>query len=264
MPVKRVGACANPARRAAVPTGRAAAFTLVELLVVIGIISVLIAMLLPALNRARAQATQIECLSNLRQLGMATQLYAHDYRGAVPTSRIISNNNATWWWVQLTPYLSTGKPPAEWNTFATADEWANYNAIWSKLACPAADEATTVHSHWQIKETYGQYQAAYNGIGGDGLAYRKGYGLSSYDSPSLVSRRYTDIRLAPSAVMYMDVRNTSYIVPESYDRMTAAQRLTNLPVRHPGGYAAVFCDGHAGMISVKDVADPTSSIWKLR
>ena len=63
---------------------RLTAFTLVELLVVIGIIAVLIAMLLPALNRAREQARAAKCLSNLRQLTIATLSYCNNSKGMFP------------------------------------------------------------------------------------------------------------------------------------------------------------------------------------
>ena len=65
-------------------TSQRVGFTLVELLVVVGIIALLISFLLPALNRARRQAVKTQCMSNLRSFGLGYMNYATEFKGIVP------------------------------------------------------------------------------------------------------------------------------------------------------------------------------------
>jgi prepilin-type N-terminal cleavage/methylation domain-containing protein/prepilin-type processing-associated H-X9-DG protein len=73
-----------PRTRPTRPRAARAGFTLVELLVVIGIIALLISVLLPTLSRARDHANQIKCMADLRQIGTALVMYVGDHRGTLP------------------------------------------------------------------------------------------------------------------------------------------------------------------------------------
>ena len=118
------------------------AFTLIELLVVVAIIAILAAMLMPALNRARQQAKSTACITGLKQIGLAWQMYVNDYDQFTLWHNTEGNSQpqGCWdyfWYELLTPYTegtevfqcpaygkvakhrSTGLTQAKGDTYAT-------------------------------------------------------------------------------------------------------------------------------------------------
>ena len=103
-------------------------FTLVELLVVIAIIALLLSMMVPALNKARAQAKSAVCRSNQKQLGVATEIYAMENQDYMPLALDVHqgstlNNN---WMPLISRYLGDGKAK---NGF-----WEQKAKVWN---CPS-------------------------------------------------------------------------------------------------------------------------------
>jgi prepilin-type N-terminal cleavage/methylation domain-containing protein len=117
------------------------AFTLVELLVVIGIIAVLIAILLPALQRAQAQARMVSCLSQQRQLTLALIMYTGDNKGYFPGGeRATGAFWAHWDPTEWNPYSVNKNPnhpaPKFLSKYVTGSEQIAF--------CPAVDRETLV------------------------------------------------------------------------------------------------------------------------
>lgn len=89
-----------------------AGFTLIEMLVVIAIISILISLLMPAVQSAREAANRTQCANNLKQIGLALHLY-HDQYHKLPPSRKAMAESPTWAWLIL-PYLEQENLYRQW------------------------------------------------------------------------------------------------------------------------------------------------------
>jgi prepilin-type N-terminal cleavage/methylation domain-containing protein/prepilin-type processing-associated H-X9-DG protein len=109
--------------------GRRAAFTLVELLVVIGIIAILVGVLLPALTKARQAAMEVQSASNLRQFGFGFQIYADANQGFLPEDGPDGSNNGSQLIGRLTPNSASFDSNGQYVPTGIDDPCLWYNAI---------------------------------------------------------------------------------------------------------------------------------------
>jgi prepilin-type N-terminal cleavage/methylation domain-containing protein/prepilin-type processing-associated H-X9-DG protein len=230
----------------AAPLSSPAGFTLVELLVVIGIIGVLIALLLPALNRAREQAKGVKCLSNLRQLAQAAVMYAGQSRGVFPISR--NSITEEWDFTQTSP-----------TTIAPGILWQGQTNL-AVEQCPSYEAPSTTKSD---PFTGYNYNTSYIG-GGVGEVTPLG---NPHVRPAKLGtiRRSTEIALFGDG-QYTSGTNKYMRAPvrmagtDIGDGASLATRVAGTQgFRHLGRTNVCYCDGHAESVSTAYTATGTNT-----
>jgi prepilin-type N-terminal cleavage/methylation domain-containing protein/prepilin-type processing-associated H-X9-DG protein len=147
--------------------GRRRGFTLVELLVVIGIIALLISILLPALNKARADAYRVRCLNQQRQLVLAWIMYNTSSKGKLPSSNTPqyppSDNKGVWYWAMggntldslaygvLWPYLK------DYDVYKCPNDRIMYTHTYSMNGYLAGEPGYRIFNQGQIKRNYATF-----------------------------------------------------------------------------------------------------------
>ena len=243
---------------------RSRAFTLIELLVVVAILSLLLAILLPSLKAAREQAKQTLCLTNLKSMGDATQLYAQQNRDTL----VRAESERMHFVASLLPGL--GQPENVerlWNRDTGAPDSDALLDVCQKtrvLQCP-----TFPKPEQALDYVVSAFQLPFNKTASDTISSTTGTGPQSTFTrkASYFYKVEKILPRSPADFIYITEAHQNHPVPGKSDwaELTdlflpdhvpfgGAPRVAN-DERHPGGIGSLFFDGHSRVYSPRRI-DP--------
>ncbi len=224
------------------------AFTLIELLVVIAIIAILASMLLPALAKAKAKGKAVQCLNNLKQMGLAMVMYADEYDGYIP------RGNGYPWFLVYMPYMPEGGTDDDFRHVRIYRCAAYPNTDWKRRQI-----ITYVINAWK-------FSSPTDRVGSEQIGPSK---ITAFQVPS-ETIHLTDNENGPwrpvvtgyqDAITDLnDVWSPGHL---PFNQNSTARRLNPerrvAANRHNEGVNAAFLDGHAGYLKARAVV---TDLWR--
>jgi prepilin-type processing-associated H-X9-DG protein/prepilin-type N-terminal cleavage/methylation domain-containing protein len=232
-------------------TTKRTAFTLVELLVVIGIIALLISILMPALSKARRQATSIQCQSNLRQIAIGAFMYIQDNQNKMIPYSLVIAGTTTYWPALEAHYLPNQKcwvcpnfvisDYVPLSTVNASDYGINLDNVASSIAGTPPPKAL---SHFK------------------GSSKVMFFADTQYSVP--LASTYKCSSFTAAFLRTYDVMNQAAIKPATLaskylSSLTGGINNVGTPgsggidIRHSGFANIVYLDGHTGQVSLNDI-----------
>ncbi len=230
------------------------AFTLIELLVVIAILSILMALLLPAIQTAKDKAREGRCKSNMKQIVNAMMLFATEHEEHLPAGgRCDRNFKWDWTWGGNVIGVPTTDPAAcERIEIEKGSLWT-YVTGWPRVG-PFGETQQGPKQEWYASADKNIYLCPAVGPVGRkrGCSYSMNEYLDETEGPEMMGLTLSQIRKASMKVLFVDepesTINDGWFVPQGHENDV---RDLKMWLKHAGGANIAFCDGHVGWVEEK-------------